>query len=573
MRITLLKGISLCGVMLFLFVFCNENGDNSNPVSGTQQIEYNQAITRTTATLQFLDIYTNAPVDSVKASIAGGTAGISDSNGLIQFSDLSSGTYLLSFERSGYEPVYNTLVISSDSNSREIPILNRQSAIYYMNRCGVTLTGKVFYYTNNEKIAAVDAEVEVIMSTGSDMLFKDPLRRVEVGSNGIFTVSDLPEHSTMSLSVLPYSADGKIYKTSMSRTITTTRSGDTVYAPLILLSPASDRELFILSDNSRSLSSSSDLTVTFSEELDSSSISADSIYVNNSSLQRVLIRVLSEGNTLTVTPYNGSWSAKSAYTLYIRGVKGITGAKMTGTQSIGFSLLTNGILGNVKILGYRTGSYDSVKADYNTSSIILYWASLANASSYEIYMKTYQDSVWTLNSSSVSDTFVSLSLPSQSLYNGRTVQFIVLGKNSTGRSSVTAAKPFSIKDETRPRYTSSYSTYVYGCNNAGNITPKVIRQTISGFTEPMDTTLKPAIRAMEASYYTGYLYGDSTYVVSTPVWKWSTTMTGTLEVTVDPEKNGTYDSLFIELKTMKDQSGNSIDTLNNGGLIRMLTRP
>ncbi len=229
-------------------------------------------------------------------------------------------------------------------------------------------------------------------------------------------------------------------------------------------------------------------------------------------------------------------------------------------------------LGNVQGLRYRIGLSDTVKVDYNTSSFYLIWSPLANAAVYELYKKASADSSWRfINTASDTDALVSTT---GEFADGKQVKYLALGRNSKSISPLETAIILTVRDERQPYI--HYNSFKSGFNNTMPVADTV-RITVSNFyiPEPMDTLKSPAVIIKEASYYSGItMYGDSTYKVpeNNCSWTWSTNRSGYLDVVVEANTNGAYDTLKIDFSQVTDIAGNTADTSYDGGFINYSTR-
>jgi len=118
-----------------------------------------------------------------------------------------------------------------------------------------------------------------------------------------------------------------------------------------------------------------------------------------------------------------------------------------------------------------------------------------------------------------------------------------------------------------------------GFDNTGNVTAKFININIpvSYLPEPLDTTIKPTLKVAEGSYLTlsSIMYGDSTYKVAEAYsrWTWISQRSGVMEVLINEDKDGSYDTLSIDFTGLTDIAGNKADTTYGAGVITILTRP
>jgi hypothetical protein len=553
----------------------NEDGAN-NPVSGTQIIEYSQGGTSGTVLVKVVDSRDFTPIAGVEVVIAGIDTAATDSAGFARFDSIAVGSYLIALVKEGYEALITPASVTTDENSNEVPIVMQTTLLFALSRQGVSVTGKVYYQDEDTKIAAGKATVELRL-VSEETLFANPLRTTLTIPNGEYFFDDLPENTPYSIMVRPFQVGDRAYKQQVPLAISDKTAGDTVCAAPVVLTWSIEKIFTILSHNLNTLSAGDSLGITFSEPVDTSLLTPDSIYVMTGTTTRRLLVNLKWAKNMTVlqiTPYQGTWSESETYRLYIRRLRSTEGSLLGGAgyvSSMEFRIAgPTGTLGTVKNVKFRIGSSDTLKIDYSTSSVTLYWTKLADAAWYEIYTRDDDDGIWSLLSGPVTDTLRSITTSGQ-FVNGDSACYMVLGANTLHRSDPGQATVLVLKDEKEP-YVSFLSPLTFsGFNNASYTLEKTVTTQTPSFPEPMDTTKVPTFEVVEAS--TSY-YGDTLYAVSADMceWQWISTTLGQIRVTIDARQNGTYDTLKVDCSSFTDIAGNAIKAAADSPVLKYSTR-
>lgn len=538
--------------------------------TNSKEIEFTQGNTKATVIVHILDAHTNAPIKDVLVKIAGYDSAQTDSTGLAVIKNIVPGSFILFCMKTGYESIASLFEVAIDSNSTTVPIVKQSAERFYLAHQGVTIQGNVYYEDERAKIPAESAVVECRLGTASNN-FLDPLRKAVV-TNGIYTFSDLPEFTSYAISILPYKVNKKIFKQQASISISGKAVGDTAQATPAVLTLTPDDYFIVLSHNLKNVMVNDSIVILFSDAVDTNIVNADSIYVLRNSTKILIKRKWAVNNTrLIIRPFDGKWMAQYTYLLYVKRLKSSSGKTLVNTEFNPYSFypVLTGTLGNIQNLKARANpNADSIKIDYNTSSVYLLWSPLSNAISYEVYKKAFNDSVWSLVNE-ISDTV--LSIASAGVFaNGGFIKFLVLGSNSTMTSPIESASVITAKDEKQPVINTVSSSS--GFNNSSIATPKLV--TISAYLpEPMDTSTKPAFSVIEASYVSGStMFGDTAYKVPADkcVWTWTSTTGGRIDVTIDASMNGAYDTLKVNCRGLKDSAGNPVDSTNNRGFAKYM---
>lgn len=568
-------------VIISVFVLFNFNCEKVLlPVDSDDHIEYLQGNTNARVILKVLDNYTMSPIAGVKISIVGVDSSVCNSNGIVIFDSIKVGSYLVSCDKDGYENTLQNFNLVIDSNSNTVPVVCQSTDVLFMARKGVTVRGNIYYEQDEQKYLANGATVECRL-TNSSMFFEEPVLTAS-SKNGNYSFNNLPEHSDYIITVLPFATNDKTYKQDSLVLVKGKSVKDTLRAEDIILEESTDGNFIVLKHNLNKFTVNDSLVIEFSEPVDTDLIEPDSINVSiitgfeTNPQSRILTKQIwrNDNRKLVIIPFDGVWIYNQDYILEIREIRSVSGKPLKNTDFLPyiFSANMSGKLDDVKNINYRVGSNDSIKADFNTNRITLYWSELSNATSYHLYTKTSEDSVWTFQEE-VLDTF--LTIQTTGMFNeGKHMKFIVLGKNSTSISSFETAEVLTVRDETSPRISSGIS-FSYGFDNSDNIYDTIIDIEISSlyFPEPMDTTEKPSLTVTENSNV-NETYGDPQYTIDPQKssWIWTSSRSGVMRVVIDAQKDGTYDILKIDFTSVSDLAGNKADTAQGAGYITIDTR-
>ena len=572
--------LSIFSLLLGLCVLPHLNCERTIlPVDSSQKIDYLQGNTTARVILKLFDLYSNIPLSGVKVVVAGVDSAKTDSSGTVVFDSVKAGNYLVNCSKNGFESSQELLTLSIDSNSSTVPVVNQSTGIFYMARKGVTLSGNLYFKKENTVSLADEAQVECRL-TNQVISFQSPVK-ITTSADGSYSFEDLPEFSTYTITVRLFKDGSLFFKQSGIVTVDGMAYDDQVRAEDIILQEFSDGFFIAMDHNLEELEKNDSIKIDFSEAVDTDELGEDSIYIEmNAGSRRILTKNIwqNSNKTLVIVPYDGNWDPGEAYVLTIGVLKSTTGKQFDNTDfaAYSFTLVSSGALDDVDEFRYHAGNSDTVKADYNTSSITLLWEPLENATSYQIYQKATTDSLWYL-SATTTDTTRTIATAG-SFTEGNTLQFIVLGKNSENVSDFDDAIPITVKDETSPVIIGASNLSVYGCDNTSYTGFDTVTYNISTsyIPEPLDTTKAPEFSVTEGGYVSGStLYGDTLYTVDPEncYWTWTTRRSGTVHVVIDPEENGGYDTLTVDFSSLTDLAGNEVDAEDDGGNITIFLRP
>jgi len=552
---------------LVLFINCLDTVVDPDAFNDDDDVIVDTATVKKVIT-QVRDKRTYVPLPGAVVTVFGLKTGITDSSGIAYFDSVKPGNYSVLCEKTGYEAVVSTLTILAGGELQRDGKNLDVTQIITMPRKGVMVTGKVYYQDEAQKKGAEGATVECRIGSTSQPLYNQPIKTAFVSVDE-FKFNDLPESEYYYITVKPFTVGTKKYQYSSSITLQGNSAGETVYCSPIILTSSSGNSFMALSHNCQTLKAGDSIIVNFSEAVDTSGITADSIYVSQTYL--ILTRLLwSNGNKkLAIVPFDGKWVTGSNYRLYIRRLKSVAGNIFSNGefQPYYFSV-GSGVLDNVQYIKIKNVDYtNDTFVDYSSSSIMFNWSKINNATSYELYCKPGPDSFW-VNITTVYDTTGTVSTTNKFRF-GNIVKYLVLGKNASGKSSFETAPVLSVKDNRKPRiYTSSYA---YGFNNGLGSVPKTVSLSVTYIPEPMDTTIDPVLSTVEASYAG---MGDTAYCIpaSACQWIWTGLNSAKIDVMIDAGKNGGYDSLKVDFTPTKDYAGNEADTAGVYGMATYHTR-
>ncbi len=549
------------------------------PVDSSKKIDYEQADTKARVILKVFDQHTMAPISGATVSIIGVDSSFTDTKGTVIFDSIKPGDYIITCSKAGFEEIYDQLSLTLDSNSNTVPIVNQSSNGYFMAKKGAAVRGNIYYGKDGKYYPANGVTIECKLNSPDNQLFQNPVKTT-TSSNGFYIFTDLPEYTGYTITVRFFSDGTLSYSQNNSLSLNGKSVGDTIRAEDIILEKIPDGEFRVLSHNLETFTRSESIVLEFSEAVDTSKLSQDSIvvYIGTEENRILIQKQWQNGNKkLLITPYDGSWDPFDIYTLKIKKIVSIAGKRLNNTNFLArnFTPITAGALGNVMNLT-ALDAFRDTSVDFNTSSIILNWSPLANALYYQIYQKRPSDSSW-IFLETTNDTFTTLSTGNGSFESGKQLKYIVLGENSTNISPLNTATALTVKDQMPPRINSTM--ILSGFDNTGNVTAKFININIpvSYLPEPLDTTIKPTLKVAEGSYLTlsSIMYGDSTYKVAEAYsrWTWLSQRSGVMEVLINEDKDGSYDTLSIDFTGLTDIAGNKADTTYGAGVITILTRP
>ncbi|MBD3316056.1 MAG: hypothetical protein GF344_09730 [Chitinivibrionales bacterium] len=622
------RGYFILTVGVSLLVWGMGCDETQNPVAGTQDFNYTQGSTKAEVVVRVLDKRTKAPLQDARVEILGASWGTTDTGGVVEFGETEIGWYLVKISKDGYEGVIDYVGVELDESSNDVPVPQRNFKTFYLPKRGIALKGRVFYRDKNgDKQAANNVAVELKLkeytisshavppndnsswgySSGegsggyhsvavySDNGYSTPIRYAVTAESGEYLIANLPEQVAYDLSFRPAKIDGKTYSYSSTLIEWGSTAPDTVFANVVVMTEAERAAFYVLSDNFETLKSDDPLILTFSESVDTSAFTDDSVRVTKSAKSILITTSWASDNTqLRIRPFDGAWARNIIYQITLHGLEAHSGATLYAPEYAGeyFSVSRSGVLGDVENVRYRLSNSDedTAKVDHNTEWIYLFWSPLGNANEYDVYLKRSDDSEWVLHDSNYGNAYYPNKTDTIRAVNtanfftgGESVRLMVLGKNADGRSPIGSATILEVTDETEPEIYNLRST-ISNCNRENSSTSDTVYAAIGTgsynyyydalTSEALDTTKYPDIEVREGGVYTSYYsqYGDSGYAVPAAncSWRWMGTTNGVLSVIIEAGKDASYDSILVDFSEITDMAGNKPDTTE---VIVVETRP
>ncbi|HQB65785.1 MAG TPA: hypothetical protein PK616_07830, partial [Fibrobacteraceae bacterium] len=176
-----------------------------------------------------------------------------------------------------------------------------------------------------------------------------------------------------------------------------------------------------------------DLSISFSTDLDEDSIPGHWVVTNSYDDIVLTSASLKDSTTVTIEPVSGKWEKGETYT--VNGTAFTTeGSSTTISETFTVGKTKSSIPGQVSDLeAFLDGSY-----------IELSWeAPSGNVTGYYIYYKTNSMNDYLRLTSTVSTTYSTYESNVQEDYNDTSVKFIVLPYNEAGTAAISEAKPIS----------------------------------------------------------------------------------------------------------------------------------
>lgn len=542
-----------------LFFGCAED----NPVASLEQEE--EARSSAMVLVRILDAESNEPIKDASVKVYGTESKLTDSDGIVKFSSIQSGTYLISTEKNSYEPIEYRLNLKTVALGANTTLTDNVSKTLYLSKRTARLKGYVYCQVSSTKRQpAAQATVKVMIRPAyqDSATFRTAMRTVTTNAAGMYAVDSLPFGATYSVIAQSYRLLNDEYGSAQAYSpYTPLGISDTTHCETIILQRNSIDNFIMLSSNLDSITIQDSVQLVFTHNLNAASVTAANIvvtatqgsYYNSYATQTMLVGYAVKDNTLKVYPYSGTWTKNKVYTLRISGVESTNGDILLPIEQA-FSCHETAAMPDVDILAIGASYSDSGRYDYNTSTVAVFWNQLSTIAEYMVYMRTAQEPNWLSAANSTSESAY-VNVPPNSLANGGQVDFMVLGKNGPNQSNPSRAHIISIKDNTGPRFGSpSSTTDVYNTNNSGSEVDAVIKTAYHSFPEPMDTTIIPTVTVTEGGSYYGS--GDAAFMISAPLWKWVSPTRAEITLRVPAGKNGSYDTITFNLSKCKDSSGN-----------------
>lgn len=364
-----------------------------------------------------------------------------DAAGQASFADLPIGTYVYSVAKEGSREVFGTVTIASES--ADFTLVEDQTVVVSLKRAGVTVTGLIVYEDQNGiKQPAANATVSLALSKSDDS-WRDAVIEVMTDATGRYRLIGVPEATAMSLNVLDFTLGGATYKNSTAYEIGGAEYGTTVSMDLITLEMDAP-ELLIMSDNLATVTTSTALSFTFSETID---ITTANVVVREGSTTKLgtSFALSADKKTLTVSLNgNGTWETGTYYSVLLDVESELGVSLKSGDAQQSFSIGENTVvLGDVVGVQIQDSPANQIPfGPFSGTYTTVAWTGLAEASSYEVYVKTKIDTNFRLVSTT---STTSVGVYTNFTLVGDTMQFYVLAVNGNVKSAYT---PLIIKTAT-----------------------------------------------------------------------------------------------------------------------------
>jgi len=386
-----------------------------------------EAKTKGNITLQMVDASTQAGVAAAKVySVTDDETVTSDSSGLVVLKNNVIGDYAFIISADKY--VSRRMVVSlAEQGQGDVARVPDVYSTVQMYKKGVKATGSLFYYDAESSSKKVASGVTVYASFGSNFVPSEVSTQTD--KNGIYTFENLPEGVDVTISFAQTTFGKLAYGTTSYRSVSGLRVGEETNLTAVLMEQVAG-EVFLVSDNTNSIDSTTTIALTFSQVLAKDSI-ADHWMVtkgSTSSSYKVLTTVsLDESKkVVTIKPYSGKW--ETGYTYYISGTAYATDGAYATVSSKSFKVggTASDIPSQVKNLTVE--EYDGSYYD-----ITLSWdAPEDDFSGYHLYYKTSEMSDYSYYGS-IYDDYTSKSYDLSDFgYDYTSISFILLPYNENG---------------------------------------------------------------------------------------------------------------------------------------------
>lgn len=434
---------------------------------------------------------------------------MADSLGTVLYKNLQVGSYQILVEKAGYAP----MVCNTDINlaaSDETPIASDVTLAVDLHKIGASVTGTAVRQNaaninGVETLPATDASVRLVLGGGA-CEYVNGTAVATVDASGNYSFADLPELANYTLYPQAMTVGTELNTANVIAGITGVVGENKKVAQLSYSVNADPFK--VIATNKSSVAIDDSIVVNFSKSVDVARIRNGDIYVSNSV---AIVPVWSNDNkTLTVKAATGKWNYGSTFTLYftVYSVDGVS-ISTSSSNALAVSIYTDGDLGQVA--GVKAKDQMDTTIDYNNTTVQLTWNKLANASGYEVYRKVSTDSSYVLTTTlgSINDTNVTVT--GNVFSDGKSVQLLVVGVNSVGRSAFVLDSAKAFFDKVKPTQgllygaqgTATTSTtpgasgldWVFESGAASvtagattNLELDQLTPMVIDFSEPMDTT-------------------------------------------------------------------------------------
>lgn len=411
------KQITLMLSTAALFGACSQTVTNVN----------DEAKTKGNVTLQVVDATSQAAISSAKVySVADDKSFATDSLGVAILKNKVIGDYAYVISADDYAS--RRIVVSvAEQGQGDVARVPDVYSTVQMYKKGVKASGAVFYLDAETGTKKVASGVTVYAKLGS--IFVPSEMTTTTDKNGYYSFDNLPENVEVEITFGQTSFNKLQYGTTAYRTVSDLRVGEEKNLNAVVMEQVAG-EVFLVSDNTSSIDTTTTVKLTFSEALVKDSV-VDHWSVtkgSTSSSYRVLVTVAldSSKKTITIKPYSGKWD--KGYTYYIHGTAYSTEGASYSVDSKSFKV--GGTASEVpsQVKNFKVEEYDGSYYD-----ITLSWdAPEEEIYGYRLYYKTNKMSDYSLYTT-IDDSYTYRSYDLEDFGYGYTsISFILLPYNYNG---------------------------------------------------------------------------------------------------------------------------------------------
>lgn len=370
-------------------------------------------------------------LDSAKIyRISDGKSNLTDESGYAVWEKNNIGTQVFTVTKDGYAPMRITVNVQEQGkgNVARVPDVTEEVV---MHELGATLQGTLMYrdQTTGNLIAADG--VPVILSFGNANFTSSEIT-VETDENGEYVFEDLPEGVTVSISVPQTTIESHFYTLTTDITTSIDRANEVQNLAISQLTLVA-KMINLIKTNLTEVDTTTDLSLSFSTELDEDSLAGNWVVYNSSNDVVLTSASLSDSKTITIKPVSGKWEKGETYSIsgIAYNIEGIS-SNFTQTFTVG------------KSVSAVPGQVSNLEATLASSYVELSWkAPSGTVTGYYIYYKTNSMDDYLQLDYTSSTTFSEYESYLKNLVSDTSVKFIVLPYNEAGSAAISEAKAIS----------------------------------------------------------------------------------------------------------------------------------
>ena len=398
-----------------------------------------EAKDKATITLRVVDNHSGEPIANAKVySVIDNESEVADDLGLSVWEDKVLGEHAFKVSKDGYATIFTTVALAEQGQGN-VARVGDEIVNIPMFKEGVSAKGVVLYTDDKGNLKPVK---DAVVYAKLPNYFVPSEATAKTDKNGEYSFDDLPEGVAIDIYVGQEKISSKIYSgLDDVKNIcgANCREGDLIKVDLIRLALGAT-QLVKISDNLKDLDSTSNLTFTYSAELDADSVSNAIWEVTDNAGKKVLTEVSlsKDKKTISVSPYSGKWSKDGYYNVNgkVVSLDGLT-ANVNSSFSIG------------KSASEKPSNVSELKAvlDEDEDYIVLSWKEpKKSVTRYNIYAKASNESDYVFidyTSAPDSDYPVDVTDFDPEI---KSVKFVVLSVNADGvESDIAKAKTVEFK--------------------------------------------------------------------------------------------------------------------------------